>query len=102
MLEDFRRFLAEKKSVHEKAVPWFLRWVSSCFEFHNLDYAETLSDKQSQEFFVQFAKNHEEWQVRQAKEALRLFKYFQATTDRTESHCNKIYPEWKELEKKRS
>ncbi|HAE40090.1 MAG TPA: integron integrase [Candidatus Riflebacteria bacterium] len=98
MLEDFQRFLVEKKSVHEKAVPWYLRWVSSCFEFSNLDYAETLSDKQSQEFFVQFARNHEEWQVRQAKEALRLFKYFQATTDRTGSARRQSSPEWKALE----
>ncbi|NCB40954.1 MAG: hypothetical protein EOM80_19535 [Erysipelotrichia bacterium] len=79
-------------------MPWYLRWVSSCFEFHNLDYAETLSDKQNQEFFVRFAKNHEEWQVRQAKEALRLFKYFQATADRADNYCRKSNPEWKELE----
>lgn len=102
MLEDFRRFLAEKKSVHEKAIPWYLRWVSSCFEFYNLDYTETLTDKQNQEFFVQFARNHEEWQVRQAKDALRLFNYFQGTTDRTDNASRQNNLEWQTLEESAS
>jgi integron integrase len=81
MLEGFRKFLVEKKLVHKNAVSWYCRWISSCFESYNLDFREVLSEKQNQEFLIQFGKNHEDWQVKQAQDALRLFKYFQATKD---------------------
>lgn len=98
MLEEFGRFLIEKQSVHKNAVSWYLRWVSGCFNFFKLDFKETLSDKQKHEFLVQFGKNHEDWQVKQAQDALRLFKYFQVTKNLCHEDQKQLSANWLTIE----
>lgn len=49
-----------------------MRWVSSCYAFVNQSISEALTQTQKQDFLKHFAKNHEDWQVKQAEAALRL------------------------------
>ncbi len=98
MLEEFRRFLVAKNMVHKNAVSWYIRWVSGCFEFYNLDFKEALSEKQNQEFLIHFGKNHEDWQVKQAQDALRLFKFFQGSKDFNQNDRKQLNANWLEIE----
>lgn len=72
-LTDFQKYLVSKSAVNEKYAPYYIRWVSSCYAFVNQPLSNVLTQSQKQEFLKQFAKNHEDWQVKQAETALRLY-----------------------------
>lgn len=70
-----------------------------CFEFSNLSLTESISEKHKNDFLTQFAHNHEDWQVNQAKDALRLFEYFKKSiTGNEEEPDLNHHKEWKEIE----
>ncbi len=99
MLEEFRKFIINKKTVHDKSVPYFLRWIEYCYNFCDAPFEEQISEKQRLEFLTHFARNHEDWQVQQAEEALKLYKYF-LTGGNSEDISGKAAesPEWQKLE----
>ena len=65
-LTDFNSYLASKSAVNKKYVPYYVRWVSACYDFVNQPLSEVLTKEQKEDFFKHFAKNHEDWQVKQA------------------------------------
>jgi integron integrase len=75
-LNDFQKYLVSKSTVNEKYAPYYVRWVSSCYAFVNQPLSDVLTEGQKQEFLKQFAKNHEDWQVKQAEAAMRLYDYY--------------------------
>ena len=99
MLEEFRRFIINKKTVHDKSVPYFLRWIECCYNFCNASFEERISDNQKLDFLTDFARNHEDWQVKQAEEALKLYKYFLADGN-SENNSGRAAEstEWQKLE----
>ena len=70
-LNDFKSYVVSKSAVNEKYAHYYARWVSSCYAFVNQPLSEILTLEQKQNFFKHFAKNHEDWQVKQADAALR-------------------------------
>ena len=65
-LTDFNSYLASKSAVNKKYAPYYVRWVSACYDFVNQPLSEVLTKEQKEDFFKHFAKNHEDWQVKQA------------------------------------
>jgi hypothetical protein len=76
MLGAFREYLAQKAVVRERYVPYFVRWAAECYAFLELSLENRLSSDQRQEFLRYLSKRHEDWQVKQADHALRLYDYF--------------------------
>ena len=72
----FEKFLREKERIQEKYVPYYLKWVLDCYRFHSLPESEPLSNDQRVQFLKRLADNAEDWQVKQAERALRLYDYF--------------------------
>jgi len=75
-LTGFQRYLESKSAVNKKNVPYYARWVSSCYTFVKQPLSDVLTPDRKQDFLKQFAKNHEDWQVKQAEAALRLYDYY--------------------------
>jgi len=75
-LNEFQSYLVSKSAVNEKNVSYYVRWVSSCYAFTNQPLSDVLTQVQKQEFLKHFAKTHENWQVKQAEAALRLYDYY--------------------------
>ncbi len=76
ILDEFKGYLISKLAVNEKYVPYYARWVSSCYAFVNQSLSDLLTNRQKEDFFKHFAKNHEDWQVKQAEAALMLYDYY--------------------------
>lgn len=76
MLTAFEQFLINKERTQEKYVPYYLKWVSDCYRYHNLPESEPLTNDQHAQFLNRLVDNAEDWQVRQAERALRLYDYF--------------------------
>jgi integron integrase len=77
-LDGFKEFLLKEDSINKNTVPFLILWVKRCFEFNNLDFSNQIAEQQKNDFFRHFSQKHEDWQISQAKEALKWFTYFQA------------------------
>jgi integron integrase len=98
MFEPFRRFLAGKASIKSQYIPFYLKWVSDCYGYLDQPSDSRLTSEQKKQFLSQMAKNHEDWQVKQADAALRLYDYF---LSRELKRLGSGVPgAWKDLEEK--
>ena len=73
-LPEFQDFLASRKLVPEKNVPYYARWVSNFLDFSNK--SQDVSYDLRVEAFLNYLKPQKDivdWQVQQAKEALQLY-----------------------------
>ncbi len=74
VLPDFQDFLLSQKLAPEKNVPYLANWVSKFLAFNNrkrqADIGQTVAEFLNS---VEAKENIEDWQVRQAGEALRLY-----------------------------
>ncbi len=104
MLRAYEAFLIKKGTIKSQYVPFYLKWVSDCYAFLNEPLSNRLGTEQKKQFLSEMAKRHEDWQVKQADTALRLYDYFLsksvtptiAETSSLSSHIEK----WKPLEEK--
>jgi hypothetical protein len=62
-----------KKAIKPQYVPFHLKWVSDCYGFLNEPLLARLGSDRRKQFLSHLAKRHEDWQVRQADTALRLY-----------------------------
>ena len=76
MLRAYEAFLLHKKAMKPQYVSFYMKWVSDCYGFLNEPLCVRLSQDQRKQFLSRMAKHHEEWQVKQADAALRLYDYF--------------------------
>ncbi len=72
MLQDFQAYLSAEKHVKDKYVPYYLKWVSDCYNYFNESIENRLPIDKKQVFLKYLSKNHEDWQVNQAEHAIRL------------------------------
>jgi hypothetical protein len=82
MLEQFRQFISNNGDVPFKHIPFYIRWISACYGFLQLPFEQLTSSDKKQEFLRHLSKTHEEWQVKQADHALRLYNFFLSQTKR--------------------
>jgi integron integrase len=76
MLSAFKAYITQKALVKEKHVLFYLKWVSDCYSFLNEPDSVVLNPQQTNRFQKYLAKTHEDWQVKQASNALSLYSYY--------------------------
>lgn len=74
----FEKYLADKQLVPDKNLPFYLHWVSRFLSFCKKQGLSPNDDNQIKPFLHVLAKTKEEWQVTQAREALRIFLFYLA------------------------
>jgi integron integrase len=76
MLGGFEKYLVQQATLHDRHIPFYSKWVSHCYSF--LDQPDTclLSSDQIQNYLNHISKTREDWQVKQAEAALRLYGYY--------------------------
>jgi len=73
--DNFHNFLKDKKFIPEKQIPFYLRWVSLFMEFCGELPIEKITDDHVDSFIKDLSRKREEWQVKQAKEAIGLYRF---------------------------
>ena len=79
MLPTFEEFLQTTATVQNKYIVSYCRWVANCYSFCKADVSTQLTAEQKRVFLQAMGKDHEEWQVKQAETAVRLYSYFLTT-----------------------
>ena len=75
-MQTFKEFLLGKKLAPEKRLPYFINWVSRFQNFCGIKAGQIFTKEQVEYFLKEMGKSHEDWQVKQAKEAIDLYRYF--------------------------
>ncbi|MEW6410442.1 MAG: integron integrase [Nitrospirota bacterium] len=102
MLEQFRNFLSLKGRIQSKYIPFYLKWVTDCYRFFDIPLSNLTTNEQKSQFLKHLSKSHEDWQVNQADNALRLYSYFlsRSSPDENVHFSATRINDWKTIKKK--
>ena len=101
MLESFKNFLSSKGKVNDKYLPYYLKWVMEGYRFLDIPLSQFITNEQKSQFLKYLSKNHEDWQVNQADNALRLYSYFLSREDSDKGGISaELINDWKAVEEK--
>ncbi|MBI4655348.1 MAG: integron integrase [Elusimicrobia bacterium] len=102
MLESFKNFLSLKEKVTDKYLPFYLKWVTEGYRFLDFPLTHPITNEQKSQFLKQLSKNHEDWQVNQADNALRLYRYFLSSQhpDKAGGIPETLINDWKAVKEK--
>lgn len=99
MLDQFRTYLLNTVKIKSKYIPFYLKWISDCYVFLEKQIQDRINGDQKKHFLKHLSKIHEEWQVKQADYALRLYDYFLSRTQAgKDENTLSLSHEWKKLE----
>ena len=76
-MDDFVQYLSKKRIVNSKQRSFYALWVRNFYHYLNQKPGRPFSDDQVKRFLVVLSDTHEDWQVEQAKDAVRLYRYYQ-------------------------
>jgi integron integrase len=76
VLNNYRDYLLSEGSVKSNYVPYYVKWINDCYSFLNIPCSARINSDQKKQFLSYMAKEFEDWQVKQADTALRLYDYF--------------------------
>ncbi len=74
---EFQRFLVEKKLVSAEKARHYLGWVELVLRTVNVD-ASRPAPEAAVAFLDELSRHQEPWKVQQAREAVRLHRYFES------------------------
>jgi len=95
---DFREFLLKKQRVPEKNVLDYLRWVAQYDTYCRKNPDLGTPSESVTSFVTWLVKQHEEWQVLQAREAVRLYLYFTDSAQHKDTSVPDDDHDWKTID----
>ena len=81
-LPGYQQFLENKNLVAGKKLSYYLHWVSSFITYCREKECSPAEDSRIAPFLALLAKTREDWQVNQAREALRLYHFYLAQAEK--------------------
>jgi len=75
-LKDFEKYLSEKQLVVEKYLSYYIHWVSRFLQHCENQNSSHNDEGQVKKFLHLLAKSKEDWQIGQAREAIRIFLFY--------------------------
>jgi hypothetical protein len=75
MFARFEQFLVSNGAVQQKQIPYYVKWVRNCYTICKSPEDKILSAEQKKQFLDMLENSREDWQVKQAEQALRLYTF---------------------------
>jgi integron integrase len=75
-MEAFREYIVATAHVAERHAPFYVGWVRQAYALADAEIGTPLSPEAEQEALLRIQGRSQDWQVRQARHALRLYRYF--------------------------
>ena len=67
MLDGFEKYLTTTAFIQAKYAPYYLKWVSYCYSYHDQPGDCLLTPDRIQGYLNHISKTREDWQVKQAE-----------------------------------
>jgi len=74
-MDRFKDYLLAKRIVPENNIPYYIAWVSQFYAFCDNPPGDDISSAEVERFLKHLTKFREEWQIKQAKEAIELYGF---------------------------
>ena len=71
-----------------KAVDFYLHWVRQFHRFSRIEIGEAATREAIQAYLKYLSKRHEDWQVDQAAQAIKLYQFHKSRQERAETNQN--------------
>ena len=95
-IEQFKSYLLSRHLTDEKRTGFYLSWVTRFYEFCNKNPEDSIGTEDIERYLKYLSKGHEEWQVKQASEAINLYLFFKDRKNTTHSkECIGASTQWK-------
>ena len=75
-IKKFENFLTTKRIVPENRTTFYLTWVTQCLAFLDKSENDGITPEDIDRFLNHLSRFKEDWQIKQAKEAIGLYEYF--------------------------
>jgi integron integrase len=75
-MDDFIQYLSKKRIVDAKKRSFYALWIRNFYHFIHRQVGRPFSDDEMKRFLVAISDTHENWQVDQSKDAIRLYRYY--------------------------
>lgn len=75
-MEQFTNYLISKSIVPKNQIPYYVGWVESFFRSLGRPISEKVTTEEIDQYVKGLTKTVEDWRVRQAEEAIRIFLFF--------------------------
>lgn len=77
MFDRFQDYLNMRKSVAPKQIPYYVKWVKDCYAVLACPAETVLTQEQRNSYLERVRSSKEDWQIKQAEQALLLYQFFQ-------------------------
>jgi len=97
-MKQFKAYLLNKHIIPEKKMPYYISWVSQFYAFCEKDVGDNISGNNVDRFLKKSGKYREDWQIKQAKEAIDLYRFFLRKRSKKSVHTEmESDVQWKEV-----
>lgn len=76
LLDNYKNYLLNKHIVQEKRVSFYLSWIQQLFDDCGKNIGDLPEKAEIDSFLKKLERSREDWQIKQAKEAIELYRYF--------------------------
>ncbi len=76
-MQAFKDYLLARRMTTPKAVDFYLHWVRQFYRFSQKNIGEPVSSDEIDAYLKNLSKKHEQWQVDQAAQAIKLYQFFE-------------------------
>jgi hypothetical protein len=97
MFARFEQFLVGSGSIAQNQIPYYVKWVTNCYAACKCPTDKILPADQKKQFLEQLQSTREEWQVKQADQALRLYTFFVSRHGHRPPASSKEDKEWEQI-----
>ena len=75
-MDKCKSFLLSRRITNEKNADFYIFWVSLSYDFCKKHPEDRIKTEDIERYLKHLSKSREEWQVKQASEAIRLYDFF--------------------------
>jgi len=92
-MKEFTKFL-KSTYMQGRYIPYYIRWIKKCYSYLNLSITEKIHNYQKDQFLKYLSTRHEDWQIRQADYAIKLYQYYLSQKEKKSVLKEDVFKEW--------
>ena len=81
-MDDFKAYILSSRIANEKSAEFYIHWVTGFYKYCSKDPGDPVTQEVIDEYLAYLAKRKEDWQVRQASDAIQIYLFFKKRNDR--------------------
>ncbi len=100
-MKKFQEFLTAN-NIQSKYIPYYINWIKKCYSYLKLSISIKIDNAQKNQFLDHLSTQYEDWQVRQADYAIKLYQYYLSQKENKAVQKKEFQEEWVWFEKETS